>query len=188
VVVAGLGNPGPRYARNRHNIGFMVVEEAAVRWGATPWKEVSPAALVCTAQLDGWGVTLVKPLTYMNLSGKAVRQVLDQSGVGPANLVVAHDDLDLEEGRLKIAVSRGHGGHNGVRSIMTELEARDFFRLKLGIGRPPEGVGVADYVLEDFSDRQSEGVSALVDRAVSALRALITEGPERAMNQFHPHV
>jgi peptidyl-tRNA hydrolase, PTH1 family len=171
-VVVGLGNPGRSYERTRHNVGFLVVDELAGRHGGS-WrsKRKTEAAPV------GFGlknVTLLKPTTYMNNSGTAL------AGYKPDQLVVVHDDLDLPEGDVRVKVSGGAGGHNGLRSIIQHL-GNDFVRVRIGIGRPPPGMTVTDYVL----GRMNSAIKEAVPRAADAVEAVIESGPEAAMNRFN---
>lgn len=182
-LLVGLGNPGARYALTRHNLGFRVVELLARRWGAGAWHPACES-LVVETQVAGLGVWLAKPQTYMNRSGSAARQLARQSGVEIGRIVVVHDDLDLPLGRLRIRVRGGHGGHNGLRSVIESLGTTEFVRLKLGIGRPPEGVGVVDHVLTPFLQQEEAALPEFLARAVEAVESIIVEGPEGAMNLF----
>lgn len=186
-LIVGLGNPGERYLRTRHNIGCLAVERAAVRWsvalrpaGPARWGRgrIGP----CEAAAD---VTLAVPLAWMNHSGPAVKALLDELGLGQADLVVVHDDLDLALGRLRIKRRGGAGGHNGVLSIIAALGSDEFCRLKLGIGRPAPGHDAADYVLSPFSPDECGQVESLLDQAGDALECLVAAGVAAAMNRFN---
>jgi peptidyl-tRNA hydrolase, PTH1 family len=171
-VVVGLGNPGRSYERTRHNVGFLVADELARRHGGS-WRARKKAE----AAPVGFGlenVTLLKPTTYMNNSGAALK------GYGPGQLVVVHDDLDLPAGDVRVKVGGGAGGHNGLRSIIQHL-GNDFVRVRVGIGRPPVGVAPVDYVL----GRMEEVIKEAVLRAADAVEAVIESGPEAAMNRFN---
>ncbi|GAB4276623.1 MAG: aminoacyl-tRNA hydrolase [Deferrisomatales bacterium] len=183
-MVVGLGNPGAQYAATRHNAGFLAVERLADRHGAPAW-ERSCHSQTTRVRLEGRAVVLARPQTYMNRSGPAVAALLHRLGLGPEGLVVVHDDLDLPFGTLRIRQGGGHGGHNGVRSIIEALEARDFVRLKIGLGRPPGDVDPADYVLSPFDPDEKAVLSGLLDRAAEALESIVVEGPLRAMNRIH---
>ena len=186
-VIVGLGNPGEQYARTRHNVGARVLERASARW-SIPLQPVGSARL-------GTGriglpdkpveVALAIPHAWMNQSGAAVAELLVRLGCVSQDLVVAHDDLDMEPGRLRIKRDGGAGGHNGVLSIMTELNTDQFSRLKIGIGRPAPEVDAADYVLEPFAQDETAVIETSVDQAVLALECLMVEGPDAAMNKFH---
>ena len=186
-VIVGLGNPGDRYARTRHNVGARVLERASIRW-SIPLQPVASARLGTgrigppDKRVD---IALAVPLAWMNQSGAAVADLLARLGCSPQDLVVVHDDLDMEPGRLRIKRDGGAGGHNGLLSILTELNTDQFSRLKIGIGRPAPGVDPADYVLEPFTQDETEVIDGSVEQAVSALECLLVEGPDAAMNRFH---
>lgn len=182
-LLVGLGNPGPRYARSRHNIGFVVAELLARRWGAGPWR-ASCHSLVAPATFGDNSIWLARPHTYMNRSGVALRELVRQSRVEIGRIMVVHDDLDLPLGRLRIRLRGGHGGHNGMRSVLEVLGAEPFVRLKLGIGRPAEQISVVDHVLASFTPQEEAVLSGLLERAAEAVESVIVEGPVRAMNLF----
>ncbi len=182
-LVVGLGNPGPRYTFTRHNIGALALERAAERW-AIPWAK---AAHVRWGQgrLGAADVLLARPVAWMNASGPVVKALLDYHGASLQDLVVVHDDLDLELGRLRIKRDGGAGGHNGVLSLLTALGSEQFCRLKIGIGSPVPDEDPADYVLSPFPQDLLPRVDAVLDRAASALECLLVEGVEAAMNRFN---
>ena len=188
-VIVGLGNPGDRYTRTRHNIGARVIERASAQW-SIPLQSVGSARLgtgrigPADKPVD---VALAIPLIWMNQSGTAVVELLAQLGCAPQDLTVVHDDLDMELGRLRLKRSGGAGGHNGVASIMTELNSDQFCRLKVGIGRPAPGVDSADYVLEPFEQDDATVIEASVEQAVQALECLMVDGIDSAMNKFNVH-
>src|SRR3989442_7685774 len=163
LLVVGLGNPGREYARNRHNVGWMVVEELARRHGAS-WRSKSNAQLA-ELQLDGHKVALLKPETFMNESGRSVAAAARFYKVEPDAILVVHDEIDLEPGRLQARLGGGLAGHNGLRSIAAQLGTSDFLRLRVGVGRPQRGDPrpLADYVLSDFDP--AEDPDAIVARA-----------------------
>ena len=171
-TVVGLGNPGRSYSRTRHNAGYLVAEELAARHGGT-WRTKKKAE-AAPVVLGLKNVTLLKPTTYMNNSGSAL------AGYGAGDLIVVHDDLDLPPGDVRVKVGGGAGGHNGLRSIINNL-GNDFTRVRIGIGRPPIGVTVTDYVL----GRMDSAVRDALPRAADAVEAVIEEGSERAMNRFN---
>jgi PTH1 family peptidyl-tRNA hydrolase len=181
--VVGLGNPGPRYGSTRHNLGFAVALHLAKRWCAEPW-QAGCHSLLTAAQARGRRVWLARPQTFMNRSGTAVGELVAHSGVEIGRVVVVHDDLDLPLGRLRIRARGGHGGHNGVRSVLEALDSGEFVRLKLGIGRPAEGECVVDHVLSRFAPQEQAVLPGLLERAADAVESIIVEGPERAMNLF----
>lgn len=183
-IVVGLGNPGPKYARHRHNLGFMVVDRIAESAGVR-WTKTADKAETCRLEIFDADLTLVKPLTYMNLSGKAVAPIVSKSGVDPSQLIVIHDDLDLEAGRIRMKTGGGDGGHKGVRSIADSLRFRDFHRIRMGVGRPPEGMDAAEYVLKPFIGENDPDPAEFVERGLRAVELLVTEGMERARNLMH---
>jgi PTH1 family peptidyl-tRNA hydrolase len=183
-IIVGLGNPGARYAATRHNIGWVVVDAVALKCRAKVTKSAC-RALIGFGRAAGREVLLAKPQTFMNLSGESVAGLLKQTRTGPSDLVVVHDDLDLPLGAVRIRKSGGDGGHNGVSSVISGLGTGAFLRVKVGIGRPPEGVDPAEYVLTPFGPDELEAVEEAVKRAAEAVYAIITAGPEAAMNRFN---
>jgi PTH1 family peptidyl-tRNA hydrolase len=171
-VVVGLGNPGRSYERTRHNAGYLVADELARRHAGSWRKRKKAEAAPISIGLAN--TTLLKPTTFMNNSGSAV------SDHGPEDLVVVHDDLDLPAGTVRVKVGGGAGGHNGLRSIIGRL-GNEFVRVRIGIGRPPPGVGVTDYVLS----RMDSAVKEAVPTAADAVEFLLEHGPEAAMNRFN---
>lgn len=183
-IIVGLGNPGAKYDGTRHNIGFAVVDALAAKCRAKVSKRACKA-LVGTCRAAGEEVRLAKPQTFMNLSGESVAGLLREAKAGLSDLVVIHDDLDLPLGRIRIRKSGGDGGHNGVSSVMAELGTGAFVRVKVGIGRPPEGVDPAEYVLTVFGRDEIEAAREAAGRAVDAVFSIIVEGPDKAMNRFN---
>ena len=183
-LIAGLGNPGREYARHRHNVGFHVVELLGSRNGIE-MKRRAFGAHVGSGAVAGEAVLLAEPLTFMNCSGDAVAPLLGYYKLGPADLVVVHDDLDLELGRLNIARGAGHGGHNGIRSIIDALGTNDFLRVRAGIGRPAAGVDPASYVLHGFDASEEEAAAAMVAAAADAVEFLLAEGLAAAQQRYH---
>ena len=168
----GLGNPGRSYERTRHNTGFLVADELARRHGGS-WRKRRRAE-VAPVSLGSKEVTLLKPTTFMNNSGSAL------AGYEVGGLILVHDDLDLPPGDVRVKVGGGAGGHNGLRSVIQRL-GPDFVRVRVGIGRPPAGMGVTDYVLS----RMDAAVLDVVPRAADAVEAVVEDGPEGAMNRFN---
>jgi len=181
-LLVGLGNPGIRYSRTRHNIGFMVLDRLAGSLGLS-FREKTDYR-VCNGSISGHKVILMEPLTFMNRSGSAVRKVFFRNGVLPQNVVVIHDDLDLASGRLKISKRGSAGGHKGVESVIQNLGTQDFIRVRIGIGRDPL-IPTEDYVLSRFRKEEQPLISEVVVRAVEAISSLVTEDPDRAMNKFN---
>ncbi|CCH78334.1 peptidyl-tRNA hydrolase [Nostocoides japonicum T1-X7] len=186
-VVVGLGNPGPRYAGNRHNVGAMVVDELARRTGSTlkSHKARAVAAQARLGPLPGEPVVLAVPSSYMNESGGPVSALLKFFGAGPDRLVVAHDELDIEAGVVRLKRGGGEGGHNGLRSISQSLGTRDYYRVRVGIGRPPGRMDPADFVLRDFSAAERKELPFLLDDAADAVEALVRDGLLEAQQRFH---
>jgi PTH1 family peptidyl-tRNA hydrolase len=149
-LITGLGNPGPDYDKTRHNAGFLFFDHLTARLGRDRWIKKFNSLFV-TAQVDGVDVTLVKPMSYMNLSGGPVRAFMVELGVEPSGLLVIHDDIDLPFGDVRYKLGGGHGGHNGLKSILGALGSPDFHRIRIGVGRPHPGKTATDHVLETFT-------------------------------------
>lgn len=184
ALVVGLGNPGPGYAGNRHNVGAMVVDELGSRVGGN-FRTHKAGAAILEGRLVGQRAVLAKPRSYMNVTGGQVVGTARFFSVPPADVVVVHDDLDLEFGVIKLKRGGGEGGHNGLRSISTSLGTRDYLRVRFGIGRPPGRQDPADYVLRDFATGQRRELPFLLDRCADAVEALLSEGLLAAQNRFH---
>jgi len=182
-IVVGLGNPGDRYRDTRHNVGFQVVDELARRWRSETWRRRYEAE-VAEHRADG-PVLLVKPQTFMNLSGVSVREAAKFYKAQPAEIIVIHDDLDLPPGRMRIRERGGAGGHRGIESIIAQLGTAEFVRIKFGIGRPPAGWEPADYVLGRFSQEEQPLIKEMIITAADAVEMLLKEGTAPAMNQFN---
>lgn len=179
-VVVGLGNPGPRYANTRHNLGFMVVDRLATRWNI-PLCQEQPELRVGSGTMAGQTAMLVQPQRYMNMSGEALSTLPE---LRAEDLVVVYDDLDLSVGRLRLRRDGGAGGHRGIASIVDVLGPM-FDRLKVGIGRPLDGVEAADYVLQPLTADELQEFEEPIERASDAVECIVTEGVERAMNRFN---
>jgi peptidyl-tRNA hydrolase, PTH1 family len=186
LLVAGLGNPGREYADTRHNVGFMVAEELARRHGGS-WRAKFSGGLA-EMRLDGLRLAVLKPQTYMNESGRSVGAAVRFFKVEPEALLVVHDEVDLEPGRLQARLGGGLAGHNGLRSVAQHLGTPEFARLRIGVGRPERGDPrpVADFVLSPFSPEVD--VEALVARAADAVETVAREGVEEAQNRFNERV
>jgi PTH1 family peptidyl-tRNA hydrolase len=183
-LVVGLGNPGPSYAGNRHNVGFMVLDLLADRVGAR-FKAHKGRADVVEGRLAGLPAVLAKPKTYMNLSGGPVASLRDFFKVPAERIVVVHDELDIPYGAVRLKLGGGDNGHNGLRSITASLGTRDYLRVRVGVGRPPGRQDPADYVLKDFSAAERKELGFHVDRAADAVEALLTGPLAAAQNVFH---
>jgi peptidyl-tRNA hydrolase, PTH1 family len=183
-LVVGLGNPGSQYAGNRHNLGFMVVDELLRRCRASSPRAKFGAELV-EAELAGERTLFCKPMEFMNVSGQAVARVAQFWKVAPASTVVVYDEIDLPFGQLRLAGGGGHGGHNGVRSLISDWGVADFLRVRVGVGRPAQGRDVAGYLLSDFSRDEQKEVPFLIGEAADATEALVKTGLTAAMNRFN---
>ena len=183
-LLVGLGNPGDRYRRTRHNAGFLVVDALAARAGVVRGRE-DCGAWVAEAELAGTEVLLVKPLTFMNRSGVAVERLLASFGRGAADVVAVLDDVALELGTLRIRERGGHGGHNGLRSVVEALQTEEFPRVRVGIRRGEEASDLAEYVLSDFAPDEVLVVQEVVGQAADAVECLLREGVLAAMNRFN---
>ncbi|GGK67532.1 peptidyl-tRNA hydrolase [Planomonospora parontospora] len=183
-LVVGLGNPGPEYAGNRHNAGFMVLDELAARAGGR-FKAHRSRAEVLEGRLAGAPAVLAKPLSFMNLSGGPVKALADFYKVDPARVVVVHDELDVPYGALRAKLGGGDNGHNGLKSITKSLATRDYLRVRFGIGRPPGRMDTAAYVLRDFATAERKDLAFLVDRAADVVESLVRVGLEATQNTFH---
>src|SRR6266545_746530 len=183
LLVAGLGNPGREYASNRHNVGWMVVDELARRHGGS-WRSKFSGQLA-ELRIDEHRVALLKPETYMNESGRSVQAALRFFKLEPDSVLVVHDESDLDLGRLQVRLGGGLAGHNGLRSIVQHLKTQDFLRLRVGVGRPSRGDRrpLADYVLSNFEPE--DDAEAIVVRAADAVETLDTEGLDRAQQKFN---
>lgn len=181
-LVVGLGNPGKQYAGNRHNVGFMVVDELARRWSADPFREKFKAEL-SRARRGSDEAILLKPLTYMNLSGESVQKALAFYKLGLPDLIVIHDELDLPFGTVRVKVGGGLAGHNGLKSIVQHASGPDFVRVRVGVGRPPQKG--ADHVLSDFSKLECSELAGVLERASLAVSDILDRGISAAMNQHN---
>jgi PTH1 family peptidyl-tRNA hydrolase len=181
-VVVGLGNPGRRYAKTRHNVGFMVADEISDRYGIDLKEKGS--YLVGKGSIEGNDIVLVEPLTFMNRSGVAVRDVMKRHNLRSENLVIIQDDIDMETGKLKIREKGSSGGHKGIESIIESLGTREFIRVKIGIGRE-EGVAAEEYVLGKFRRDEVPLIKEAVVMAAGAVDVILKEGVHKAMNEFN---
>jgi PTH1 family peptidyl-tRNA hydrolase len=183
-AVFGLGNPGRRYADNRHNAGARVLDILARRHGVRLWRRRYQSACG-RGRIRGRDVWLFKPRTYMNLSGYAVTAAVEELRLPVGNLLVMCDDLDLAVGKIRLREKGSSGGHKGLRSIIEELGTQDFARLRVGVGAPPPGGDAAAYVLSPFAAAEREAVGAALERAADAAEAWLAEGAARAMTAFN---
>ncbi|MFC0114523.1 aminoacyl-tRNA hydrolase [Kibdelosporangium aridum] len=184
VVIVGLGNPGPRYAANRHNVGAMVLDELGDRVGGK-FKAHKGLADVLEGRLGTRRVVLMKPRSFMNVSGGPVAGVAKFFKAQPDDIVVIYDELDLPFGTVRLKLGGGENGHNGLRSISKSLGTKEYHRVRVGIGWPPGRMDPADFVLKDFSVVERKELPFVFDRAADATEALISNGLEAAQNTFH---
>ncbi len=184
ALVIGLGNPGPRYAGNRHNIGFLVADELAARIGGK-FKTHKSGTEVVEGRLSGTRTVLAKPRALMNLSGGPVAGVSRFYKVEPTSLIVIHDELDLPYGTVRLKRGGGENGHNGLRSITKSLGTKDYLRVRFGVGHPPGRMDAADYVLRDFSGAERKELGYFVDFCADAVESLVSSGLESAQNRIH---
>ncbi|MBR0289056.1 MAG: aminoacyl-tRNA hydrolase [Selenomonadaceae bacterium] len=184
-IFVGLGNPTPEYAKTKHNVGFMLADRLANKISAENWREKFNA-LVSEAFFDGEKVLIVKPQTFMNLSGESVAPIMNFYKIDAENLVVAHDDMDLPLGMIRLRPKGSGGGHHGIESIIQHIGTQNFPRIRIGVGRPPQNWTVNHHVLSPFNQNVAEKISATLDELVPAILCIFSEGIDNAMNKFNP--
>ena len=184
AIIVGLGNPGPRFADTRHNVGWRVLDLLAEQIGV-PVNERRPKAVLGAGYFAGQRVVLAKPRTFMNNSGEAVEYLLARFGGGPANLLIIYDEMALLPGRIRLRAAGSDAGHNGIRSIIQSVGGTGFPRLRVGIGAPPPGTPAREYVLGKFADDEEESITGAVERASAAIRCVLEENIDAAMNRFN---
>ncbi|WP_396927204.1 aminoacyl-tRNA hydrolase [Mycolicibacterium sp.] len=185
LLVVGLGNPGPQYAKTRHNLGFMVADVLAARMGGQFKVHKRSGAEIVTGRLAHRPVVLAKPRTYMNESGRQVGPLAKFYSVMPADIIVIHDELDIDFGRIRLKLGGGEGGHNGLRSVANSMGTKNFQRVRIGVGRPAGRKDPAAFVLEPFTAAERAEVPAICEQAADATELLIEVGLETAQNQVH---
>jgi PTH1 family peptidyl-tRNA hydrolase len=183
-IIVGLGNPGKKYEWTRHNIGFQVIDHLSQKWGIRVERE-KWNGLVGEGQIYGEKVVLLKPLTYMNLSGESVRPAVDWLKADLDDLLVVYDDMDLPTGKLRLRLKGSSGGHNGMKSIIQHLGSDQFKRIRMGIGRPQNNMSIPDYVLSPFNPEEKPLVDQMIEKATEAIECWIKETFLIAMNQFN---
>ena len=183
-IIVGLGNPGPRYAGTRHNVGWQALDLLAGQLGVAV-NERRPKAVLGAGYFAGGRVVLAKPRTYMNNSGEAVQYLLARFGGGAAGLLIIYDEMALPVGRIRLRAAGSDAGHNGIRSIIGAVGGTGFPRLRIGIGAPPPGVEPRDYVLGRFGESEAEAINGAVERAAAAVRCVLETGLDAAMNRFN---
>ncbi|MCT2534313.1 aminoacyl-tRNA hydrolase [Aquibacillus koreensis] len=182
--IVGLGNPGRKYAKTRHNIGFMVIDEMAKRY---KWKlnKKKFNGIYAIEAIGTEKVLLLEPQTFMNLSGESLQPLIDFYDIAIEDIVVIYDDLDLPPGKIRLRQKGGHGGHNGIRSIIDQLGTKEFKRIRVGIGRPQAPISVTDYVLGKFSDEDTEEIENSIDRSIKACEAWMNKPFQEVMNEYN---
>ena len=184
-LVVGLGNPGPNYALNRHNVGQMLLDVVAARFGESFKAHKSNALVAEVKIIGGPKLILAKPLSFMNLSGGPTSSLMNFYKLGPESLIVAHDELDIPPATFRLKQGGGHGGHNGMRDIISAIDTNDFARIRLGIGRPPGNSDAADYVLKNFSSADRAEIAVTLEIAADALEEMTRNGIVAAQAKFH---
>lgn len=184
ILIAGLGNPGARYANSRHNMGFKTVDYLSQKYGVKVSK-AKCSALIGHGKIAGRKVVLAKPQTFMNNSGESLRDLVAAFKVQLSDLIIIYDDIDLDTGNIRIRKRGGAGTHNGMRSVLCHLENEEFPRVRIGIGKPPEGVDVADYVLSDFNGDEIKPMFDAVVKSADAIAAILETGIDPAMNKYN---
>lgn len=184
-LIAGLGNPGRQYEKTRHNMGFDTIDELIERH-RIPQGGIAHKAMYGKGMIAGEKVLAVKPLTYMNLSGEAIREYVNYYKIDPeTELIVIYDDIDLEPGQIRIRKKGSAGGHNGIKSIIAQIGTQNFYRIKVGVGAKPKGWDLADYVLGRFSSEERELVDKAICDAADAVEMILKDGIEAAMNHYN---
>lgn len=184
-LIAGLGNPGKQYERTRHNMGFDTIDELVDRH-RIPGSGMQHKAMYGKGMIAGEKVILAKPLTYMNLSGDSVREFINYYKMDPeTELIIIYDDIDLEPGQIRIRKKGSAGGHNGMKSIISQIGTQNFYRVKVGVGAKPAGWDLADYVLGRFSTKEREEVDKAIEEAADAVEVILGEGIDAAMNKYN---
>lgn len=184
-VIAGLGNPGSKYEKTRHNVGFQVIDRLAEKYHID-MKLKRHRAVCGTGMIEGTRVLLMKPQTFMNLSGESIQEAVRFSGADPeTEFLVVYDDVSLPPGQLRIRKKGSAGGHNGIKNIILHLGTQTFTRVRVGVGEKPDGYDLADYVLGHFPKEEKKQMEDAFDRAAEAVAVILKEGADRAMNQFN---
>ena len=184
-IIAGLGNPGAEYAHTKHNVGFMLVDALAEELGIDAWREKFNA-LVAEGRIGAEKVLLVKPLTYMNESGRALAPLLDWYKLAPEELIVVHDDMDIAVGTIRLRRKGSAGGHNGIKSLLAHIGSQEFSRVRIGIGHPLPGWTVVRHVLAPFSAEDGPKVHEAIAYLLPAVECIVTDGIDMAMNRYNP--
>lgn len=184
-IIVGLGNPGDEYVNTRHNVGFMTVDALARHYGVVNWKNKFDA-LIAEIKLDGETILLVKPQTFMNLSGSTVGQIFRWYKATLDDVIAIYDDMDLPVGKIRLRKRGSSGGHRGVESLLVHLGKEEFARVRIGIGRPQAGWTVNAHVLANFTKEEQEPIAKVIIDLVPAIEAIVKDGIDKAMNKFNP--
>lgn len=183
-LIVGLGNPGPEYSTTRHNIGFLTADQLADEY-SIPLCRRSFQAVYGIGFVGACETIIAKPLTYMNRSGEAVAALAAHYTITPAHITIIHDDMDISFGQLRIKTRGGSAGHRGVHSIQQHCGDSEFTRIRIGIGKPPSLIAPVEYVLQNFTDSETEGLKEVIRKTIHCVTVLFNEGPQAAMNEFH---
>lgn len=184
-LIIGLGNPGAKYAATRHNIGYMAIDALLDRESAWLEPVKGMPAQVARVELAGVPVLVARSTTFMNNSGEAIAPLVKRLGIAPERVIVLHDELDIAPGLVRVKQGGGEGGHNGLKSTTAKLGTKNYVRLRMGIGRPPQGMGVVDFVLSPFGGEDEQWLSTSVQRSLQACSIVVDSGVERAQNIIH---
>lgn len=182
-IIVGLGNPGQEYSRTRHNVGFMAVDALAAHLKATDWRNKFEA-LVAEARVDDEQILLIKPQTYMNLSGNAVGQIVRWYKLSPQDVIAVYDDMDISVGTARLRMRGSSGGHRGVESLLVHLGEEEFPRVRIGVGRPLLGRTVVDHVLAKFPEKEQMQIDELIAKLLPAVECIVKQGIEKAMSRY----
>jgi len=182
--IVGLGNPGSKYEKTRHNVGFMVIDELARRWNISVTQNKCKA-LIGEGNIGGVKVALIKPMTYMNLSGESVRAFLDYYKQDVEDGLVVYDDMDTEIGKIRLRYQGSAGGHNGIKSLIAHLNTQSFNRVRMGISRPEPGFAIVDYVLSNFPKKEQEALTAMINHACDAIEYSLTHHFQDTMGKYN---
>lgn len=183
-VIIGLGNPGTRYENTRHNVGFDTIDRLSKKNNIAVTK-VKHKAVIGDGTIEGHRVLLVKPQTFMNLSGESVREIIEWYKISVKNIIIVYDDIDLPVGKLRIRPNGSSGTHNGMRSVIYQIQSDDFPRIRIGVDKPPQGWNLADFVLSKFSSEERKIVEDAIENAAGAVEAILKSGVDNAMNRFN---
>lgn len=184
-IIAGLGNPGQEYSKTKHNVGFMFIDALAKKLSADNWQEKFNAD-TAQSMIGTDKVLLLKPLTFMNLSGKAVAPAMNWYKIKPQDLIVVHDDMDLPVGMIRIRVKGSSGGHNGIKSIISCINSNEFIHVRIGIGHPLPNWQVNNHVLSKFLSEDQKSIDEAIEKLIPAVECIITESVDKAMNKYNP--